>query len=787
MTDQTARGDRRALPSVRTWFDVAVLLALALLGVIGFTPSYGGFSFLAAGIGGLLVGALTGVLTTMLRMGALLTLATALVAYFVFGPAFAVPGQTIFGVVPTLQSFASVAIGTVYGWADLLTLSTPVGAPVYIAVVPYAATWLVALVSTLLAMRWLATRPRTGWRFAIAIIPAFALYLVGILVGTQEAYQAGVRGIVFAVLVLIWLGWREPVGGVAASADSSLLRRKVAGTAAIAILAAAVGGGAGYWLAPANDQRFVLREEIDPPFDPLDYPSPLAGFRHFSKQVVDDVMFTVDGLQQGDRIRMATLDSFTGKLWNVTGAAASSGGSGSFALVGRSLPPAPLLTPEAQGEIEIEIVGYSDVWLPGVGYPTDFQLLGDDALARSDSLRYNAATGSMVLISGVSEGDRYRAEVVTQQTPTIPELADVPVAAVELPPVSGVPDVVSAKAQEWAGASTSPAEQLEAIRLSLMQGYLSHGRTGEAVSRAGHGADRITDLLERPQMVGDEEQYASAFALMARSLGYPARVVMGFAPDVPEGGGTVSVTGDDVTAWVEVAFEGVGWVPFLPTPEQTDVPQDQVPKPQSEPQPQVRQPPRSDKEPEDLLTPVELEQQDKDEDDLPFVLPGWAYAIGISVLVLLAIVFVPMLIVGLIKARRVRKRRAGPPAHQAAGAWEELEDRYSELGYEVPGRVTRAGAAAALERQLAESGAADSPPLARLAVDVDELVFSGRAVEPAESDAAWSSALDAVAHARGAATSRVRILSRYRIRSARDLATRLVEGSPVTSMRRSAR
>ncbi|WP_167051560.1 transglutaminase domain-containing protein [Salinibacterium sp. ZJ77] len=787
MTDQTARGDRRALPSVRTWFDVAVLLALALLGVIGFTPSYGGFSFLAAGIGGLLIGALTGVLTTMLRMGALLTLATALVAYFVFGPAIAVPGQTIFGVVPTLQSFASVAIGTVYGWADLLTLSTPVGAPVYIAVVPYAATWLVALVSTLLAMRWLATRPRTAWRFAIAIIPAFALYLVGILVGTQEAYQAGVRGIVFAVLVLIWLGWREPVGGVAASADRSLLRRKVAGTAAIAILAAAVGGGAGYWLAPANDQRFVLREEIDPPFDPLDYPSPLAGFRHFSKQVVDDVMFTVDGLQQGDRIRMATLDSFTGKLWNVTGAAASSGGSGSFALVGRSLPPAPLLTPEAQGEIEIEIVGYSDVWLPGVGYPTDFQLLGDDALARSDSLRYNAATGSMVLISGVSEGDRYRAEVVTQQTPTIPELADVPVAAVELPPVSGVPDVVSAKAQEWAGASTSPAEQLEAIRLSLMQGYLSHGRTGEAVSRAGHGADRITDLLERPQMVGDEEQYASAFALMARSLGYPARVVMGFAPDVPEGGGTVSVTGDDVTAWVEVAFEGVGWVPFLPTPEQTDVPQDQVPKPQSEPQPQVRQPPRSDKEPEDLLTPVELEQQDKDEDDLPFVLPGWAYAIGISVLVLLAIVFGPMLVVGLIKARRVRKRRAGPPAHQAAGAWEELEDRYSELGYEVPGRVTRAGAAAALERQLAESGAADSPPLARLAVDVDELVFSGRAVEPAESDAAWSSALDAVAHARGAATSRVRILSRYRIRSARDLATRLVEGSPVTSMRRSAR
>jgi 8-oxo-dGTP pyrophosphatase MutT (NUDIX family) len=87
-------------------------------------------------------------------------------------------------------------------------------------------------------------------------------------------------------------------------------------------------------------------------------------------------------------------------------------------------------------------------------------------------------------------------------------------------------------------------------------------------------------------MIGDEEQYASAFALMARSLGYPARVVMGFAPEVPDGGGTVTVTGDDVTAWVEVAFDGVGWVPFAPTPDETDIPQDQVPKPQSEPQPQ---------------------------------------------------------------------------------------------------------------------------------------------------------------------------------------------------------
>lgn len=770
-------------PTARTWLDVTILLALAALGVLGFTPSYGGYSFLAAGIGGLALGALTGILTSAARFGALLTLAVAIVGYFLVGSAVAVPSQTIFGVLPSLQSLASLAIGTVFGWADLLTLSTPVGAPAYIAVVPYAASWLVALLSTLLATRWLARRPRSAWRFGVALLPALALYLTGILVGTDEAYQAGIRGVAFALLVLLWLGWRSPVGGVAAAADRSLVTRKVAGTVVVVLVAVLVGGAAGFWFAPAQDQRFVLRDEIEPPFDPLDYPSPLAGYRHFTKQVTDDEQFSATGLQPGDRIRMATLDSYTGKLWNVTDSSASVGGSGSFELVGRSLPRAPLVSPEPHGPVEVTVSGYDDVWVPGVGYATDFELTTPDAATRADDLRYNADTGSLVLTSGLREGDTYRLDAVTQEAPSIEQLESVPVAAVEMPPVTGVPDIVTSKAQEWAGTSISPAEQLEAIRLQLTtQGYLSHGRASDAVpSRAGHGADRLSELLERPQMIGDEEQYAATFALMARSLGYPARVVMGFAPDVPDGGGTVSVTGDDVTAWVEVAFDGVGWVPFNPTPDETDIPQDQVPKPQSEPQPQVRQPPRSDKEAEDLLTPVELEEQEEDENDRGFVLPGWAYAVGIAVLSIAALIFLPMLIIGAVKARRMRKRRAGATADQAAGAWEELVDRYSELGYEVPPKLTRTMVATKLETQFPATDQQAAPRLRVLATDTDELVFSGREPGPAESDAVWSSALDAVDTARATASTRTRLLSRYRVRSARDLAARLTTTASATT------
>ena len=325
-------------PTARTWADIAVMLVLAMLGVIGFEPSFGGYGFLIAGLGGLVLGAATGILTSVFRVGAVMTVLVAIIAYFLVGTPLAVPEQALYTVLPSLQSLASLAVGTVYGWADIVTLSTPIGAPQYIAVVPYFAAWFVALLSTTLATRWLASRPRAAWRFGIALIAPIALYLASILIGTDEPYQAGIRGVVFAVLALVWLGWRRHGASIAQGGAARLRNRKLAGTAIIVVGAVAIGGVAGFAAAPPNDSRFVLREEIEPPFDPLDYPSPLSGFRHYTKQVTDDVMFTVDGLAVGDVIRLATLDSFTGKLWNVTGPDSSTDGSGEFQLVGRELP-----------------------------------------------------------------------------------------------------------------------------------------------------------------------------------------------------------------------------------------------------------------------------------------------------------------------------------------------------------------------------------------------------------------------------------------------------------------
>jgi len=65
--------------------------------------------------------------------------------------------------------------------------------------------------------------------------------------------------------------------------------------------------------------------------------------------------------------------------------------------------------------------------------------------------------------------------------------------------------------------------------------------------------------------IGYCQQFSGAMALMLRSLGIPARVASGFSPGTPTGGG-FSVSDLDAHSWVEVYFNGVGWVAFDPTP-----------------------------------------------------------------------------------------------------------------------------------------------------------------------------------------------------------------------------
>ncbi len=128
-------------------------------------------------------------------------------------------------------------------------------------------------------------------------------------------------------------------------------------------------------------------------------------------------------------------------------------------------------------------------------------------------------------------------------------------------------EVLSADVQEWLMNVTASAEtdieKLQAIEDALQNMVYTKtpGELPDEVDSGGAFLDYF--LLESKQ--GYCVHYATAFVLLARAEGIPARYVQGFC--VPMNGTEeVAVTSDMAHAWPEVYVEHVGWIPFEPTP-----------------------------------------------------------------------------------------------------------------------------------------------------------------------------------------------------------------------------
>jgi transglutaminase-like putative cysteine protease len=228
-----------------------------------------------------------------------------------------------------------------------------------------------------------------------------------------------------------------------------------------------------------------------------------------------------------------------------------------------------------------------------VALSSEVSLLEDSYRVREDgSLKFDART---------YQGLTYR---VTSDIP-VPDLAALATRSGRLSPMfqsavdSGAIDLVASR--QGGGAAPSRVvdlylelpDSLTPDIADLAREVTKNGSTGferaillEAFFRAsgrfvydprvstGHSSLDLSEWLNDPESrnyrTGYCEQFATAMGVMARTLGIPTRLVVGFAPgelsSQADGSELIIVRQRNTHVWVEVWIGGQGWVRFDPTP-----------------------------------------------------------------------------------------------------------------------------------------------------------------------------------------------------------------------------
>jgi hypothetical protein len=487
------------------------------------------------------------------------------------------------------------------------------------------------------------------------------------------------------------------------------------------------GATAATGLLPVADgaSRFDLRELRTPPLVLQDQLNPLVDLRRQIKTPDGETAFTirtVDGATLPvDRIRVAALDDYNGVQFT----------SGSvFVRTGSTLPAGPALADPATTTVDITLTGaMTPNFLPEFGVPQRIV---------ADNLGYDSSTG--LLVTGDRQLDDYHYQLTVQQPAVPPDpVTATPAQGAEydrwrrLPQaLEGDPGAALADlARKTVAGGGTDFERLQRIADQLKS-------SAYALDAApGHSYAALQRFLPDPPAGTDtrvtEEQTVAAFVIMARSLGYPARVAVGYRVDPASAiDGTYTVQVNQADAWAEVAFAGQGWVPFSPT----------APR-EGQPPPPPPAPPGNDQGRPEVVDPGTTGPDVALPTSSGLAL-GWALVLTI---------LIPLLILGAVggavaAAKQLRRRRRstrGTTAQRIVGAWRESTNRLRESGFAVPGALTpsevgrRAG-----ERFGEEAGTsvAALSPLVSAAVFAPELPDEDAVVRAWDLEAELRSILD---------------------------------------------
>ncbi|GAB2546512.1 transglutaminase-like domain-containing protein [Brachybacterium huguangmaarense] len=698
--------------------DMLAITVLLVAALGAFAPVYGGAMFWVTGLAALLFALIIAWAGARWRWGPLPIAIAVILVHCGLGTPFAAPTRALWGVVPTLGSLLELAVAPVRAWRVTLTMAPPVGSAQGVLAVVWLSMLLLGLFAYTIVLR---TR-----RWALAWLFPFGLLAVGIVFGTREEAWPLARGTVFAVGSVAWIAWRHEASRLGSTRSTIIsdavdpgswgnpvLRRRVIGGAIVIALAAGAAIAARPLLeVPEGSARYALRDEIVPPFDPHDYTSPLAQFRGYIKNQRDTALFTVRGLSEGDLVPIATMDSYDREVFLVAGGSDKNSPSGAFLRTATDVD----LVPEPSGErtATFTIGAYDRVWMPTAGARTTrVSPDGPGSAGIAESLYMNTASQTLVARDGLHRGEAYTVGYLPYAEPTPTRQRTLRFGDIALPSLPRLDPALRAKALSYMGDARTDYERMQNLTAAIKnEASFTHGLDGEPASWPGHSEYRLAGMLQEkyydPEdlasmpvgMIGDQEQLAALTTVLARSAGVPARVVMGFTVPAPEDG-VATVTGNEVTAWVEVYFEGEGWVRFDPTPEEDKDPIQPDTTYIDDPKPQIAQPPPPPVEPP-RLPPAMTGESGKRDVPEPDALETWQLVSLLVASPFLLVLLAAAAIVGAKALRRRRRRRRGGPDRRVLGGWLEYLDTARDLGLRPPPRATRLETAAALAGALEE-------------------------------------------------------------------------------------
>ncbi|XVQ13804.1 transglutaminase TgpA family protein [Spirillospora sp. CA-255316] len=567
---------------------MTIMGALATLaGSVGLYPLFSSGPWFWSGFGAVLSVVAGGLLVRRFRTPAFLSALGGLAALHIYLTVRFAAGEAWLGFVPTPSSLRRLGDLFGEGWEAANQYAAPVPLVPGIALLATAGIGLVAVAVDLLAARLRRVAP--------AGLPLLAMYSVPAAVREESinfvAFGIGAMGYLALLVadsrervvgwgrVVLTRRWTEEVplagavggagsgqgpgagsrGGRRERPDSSALAasgRRI-GTAAVAIavlLPMAVPGirPHGMFGMGAGGGRGGGTQTVTTP-------EPLVSLKRELTRQDDSVVLTYrTDDERPDYLRLYALDRYEGDRWTYSALESSARDR----ITDGPLPGPPGLSEAATRQVKTTVRVQRRVrnmtFLPVPYAPSRLSIEGDWRVDASSlmiySLRDSASGRSYEVTSTRAEptaeqlanGQTYPSEIVTPYT-RVPR---------------SIPPQIRELAQDVTEGATTAHEQ--AVR--LQRWFTTDGgfQYDLGAPPPQHGND-LVDFLERSKR-GYCEQYAAAMALLARILGIPARVAMGYTAGTQTAPGQWVVRSRDAHAWPELYFPGTGWVRFEPTP-----------------------------------------------------------------------------------------------------------------------------------------------------------------------------------------------------------------------------